>query len=174
MSKRVFTASEIARLLKGQVEGPDFVYVLGENFRAVQMASKDGLVFSIERGSIRNGADYYLKDASPAALAEISEILWTRLGPQFETSSVEDILTPDELKEPVDDLPVDESGLKPDWYRRLEKEEKDESVLSREEQLVPNHLRDIVADPALARRLHDGTATAQEKLDDLLIPDNLK
>jgi hypothetical protein len=172
MSKRTFTADEIARLLKGQVQGPDFAFDVSENFRIVQMASKDGLTFTIERGSIRNGADHWLKDATLAELAEISAILWTRFGDQF-LSDHRDDLIPDWMKERPDPLAGTPQGLmpdylrdpepdpaeitrrakmtpeerridelKPDWLLEIEKKERAEAALSHEDQLIPDDLRE--------------------------------
>jgi len=74
-------------------------------------------------------------------------------------------MTPEERR-------VDE--LKPDWFLEIEKKERAEAALSLTDQLVPDNLRAIIKDPALAKRLHDGTATAQEKIEDLLSPESLK
>ena len=138
-TKRTLTAAELARLFKAQVREPDFAIDLGGGIRAVQMASHDGLHFSIERGTIRNGADKYLADLSLAELAEISEILWARFAP-FLPDDLDEDLTPDTLKEEPDpvDLEPDPLGLTPSLLR----EKKDPLAGTMEGLLTPKELRD--------------------------------
>jgi hypothetical protein len=158
---RTFTPDEIARLFKSQAHEPDFIIDLGEGFKAIQQAAHSGLIFQIER----NGKAHALADADAAELKEISGILWARFEPFINTPDSD--LTPDELK----DKPDDGDPLVPDELR----EKPDPANLEADPLgLTPDSLRAIIADPELARRLATGTATAEEKTDSLLTPDNLK
>jgi hypothetical protein len=145
MNKRTFTAKEIATLLTSQA-GSDIELNLGNGLRAVRMATKDRPVFQIDRA----GKDLHnLDDADPAELAELSAIVWTfadQFGPTED--ALEEPLTPERFK----DKPEPEN-IEPDPLG-----------------LTPDHLRGIIADPGLARRLAAGTATAE----DLIVPDALK
>jgi hypothetical protein len=151
MNRRTFTAAEIARLFKAQAnEGNAYSVELGEGFRAVQQAAHSGLVFQIER----NGAAHALADADAAELEEISGIIRARFEPFINMAgdtSLDDLLMPDGLRDKPDD-----PNLEPDPLG-----------------LMPDALRAIIKNPELARKLATGTATAQEKLDAELTPDEL-
>lgn len=113
MKGRTFTAAELARILKTQAHEPDYTIDLGEGFKAVQMAEHSGLVFNIER----NGHTHALAGADAAELAEISEILWAEFGPPMNT--LDDLLTPDELRDKPDPLAGTPEGLTPDALREM-------------------------------------------------------
>jgi hypothetical protein len=154
---RSFSADEIARLLKSQVGGDDESFELKAGLRAVHMAAHSGLVFQIER---EGQTPHFLRDADAAELAEISGILWNRLGTQF-VGQGDDDLTPDALN----DEPDAGDPLIPDALRDVP-----DPLEGTPEGLTPDSLRDIIADPGLARRLATGMAT----VDDLLTPNELK
>jgi hypothetical protein len=110
--KRTFTAAELARLFKSQAnEANDFRFDLGGGLIAVQMAEHSGLVFQIERG----GQAHALDKADAAELEEISAALWDRYAPFLGTleDDIQDLLIPDELREPVDPLAGTVGGLIP-------------------------------------------------------------
>jgi len=150
---RTFSADEIAKILRSHGV-PEFD--LADGLKAVQMASHSGLVWTIEVGTVRDGADIFLKDASSAMLNKISEILWAKIAPQFLSSHEildpeltpesliekpeDDDMTPLELREPEpdDSLEPDPTGLVPDWAR----EKKGPAKPSLEDDLTPDALRD--------------------------------
>ena len=145
MQKKAFTAAEITSLFMTQA-GADTELDLGGGLRAVRMATKDRPVFSIERDGKQL---YHLDEANAGELVEISAVLWEKYAPFVSTAGdLEERLTPDALK----DRP-ERTDLEPDPLG-----------------LTPDHLREIIKDPALARRLATGTATR----DDILTPENLK
>jgi hypothetical protein len=154
MGKRIFTAAEIAKLLTSQ-EGSDIELSLGNGLKAIRMGKGDDgpPIFTMERNGKGEGfgLNHRLEDADAAELAELSAIVWA-FADQFGPSAVlEDELTPDALA----DKPEPE-GIEPDPLG-----------------LTPDRLREIIADPALARRLATGTATKDETLDTLLTPDSI-
>jgi hypothetical protein len=150
--RRTFNADEIAKILRSQ-NGDEFD--LADGLRAVRMANKSGLVWTIEVGDIRNGADIFLKDADPAMLNKISEILWTKVAPQFLSSQEildpeltpenliekpeDNDMTPLELREKPDDptLEPDPTGLIPDYLRK----KKGPAEPTLEDELTPDRLR---------------------------------
>jgi len=152
--KRTFNAGEIAKILRSHGV-PEFE--LADGLKAVQMATAGGLVWTIEVGTVRDGADIFLRDADPAMLNRISEILWTKVSPQFldsreilddkltpdvlldnEREDVLDPMTPDALKDEVDPLEGTIEGMTPDALR----EKKGPAKPSLEDELTPDALRD--------------------------------
>jgi hypothetical protein len=158
MDKRVFTAKEIATLLTSQA-GSDIELNLSEGLKVIRMASRERPVFMIERAG---KPTHSLDEADAAELAEFSTIVWAFAGEFLPSGDAADELTPDALKDKPDDDP-----LTPDALR--EKPEP-ENLAPDPTGLTPERLRDIIADPGLARRLATGTATK----DETLTPENLK
>lgn len=106
---RTLSAAALARILKTLVKEPEYTVDLGDGFKAVQMAEKSGLIFEIKRGRDVHA----LADAPADELAEISAIIWARLGPFMSAQLGDDDLTPDELKEKPDPLAGTIDGLTP-------------------------------------------------------------
>ena len=165
MNKRTFTADEIARILNS-LAGDD-PFDLGGGLMAVRMASKDKILFTLER----DGQEHPLKDAAAAELAAISAVLWEK-GKAFIPDDPADELTPDDEKGKPDPLAVTVEGLL--MPGELKKKPDPANLAPDPLGLCPNEARTIIADPELARRLATGTATDAEKLADLLTPEDLK
>jgi hypothetical protein len=111
---------------------------IGNKITATRMATKDKIIFKIEH---QGKQDYLLKDATPNDLAEISQALWNKLGPRFfsgEEAALDELLTPEELKEPVDALAGTLEELTPDQLR----EKKDPLAGTLDGLLTPEELRD--------------------------------
>ena len=149
--RRTFTAKEILKLLSTQALNDDLGLNLGGGFIVKQTAAAykdpEHPSFMLEHNGKYLGN---LEDAGEETIKEISKILWDKYEPFI--TSIDDELTPDALREKPEP-----ENLEPDPLG-----------------LTPDHLREIITDPGLARRLAAGTATAEEKLDDLLTPDALK
>jgi len=132
---RTFSADEIAKILRSHGV-PEFE--LADGLKAVQMATSGGLVWTIHRGD----KEYQLRDAQAAELVELSEILWTKIAPQFLASReiLDDKLTPDALLEKSEDVldPMTPDNLK-------EVEDPAEGL----DALVPDALREKKDDPNL-------------------------
>ncbi len=158
--RRILTVDEITRVLKNQ-HGDEFE--LPGEIKVERMATQGGGVFKVKVG--REGQEHLLRDCGPAEIEKISAALWDEFGSC--ASNAEDDLTPAWLK----DKPDDGDPLTPD---DLKDKPEPENLEPDPHGLTPDRLRDIIADPGLARRLADGTATPAEKLDDLLMPENLK
>jgi len=136
---RTFSADEIAKILRSHGV-PEFE--LADGLKVVQMATAGGLVWTIEVGTVRDGADIFLRDADPAMLNRISEILCTKIAPQFLNSRevLDEKLTPDSLLEKSEDVldPMTPDNLK-------EVEDPAEGL----DALVPDALREKKDDPNL-------------------------
>jgi len=149
---RTFSADEIAKILKSQNVGE---IELADGLRAIQMATKNGLVWTLEVGDIRNGADIFLRDADAAMLSKISEILWTKIAPQF--LSIHEILDPELTPENLIEKPEDDD-MTP---LELRDPEPDKSLEPDPLGLIPDALR-------------EKKGPAEPTLEDLLTPDALR
>lgn len=156
MNKRTFTADEINRLLN-YLTGDDDEVNIGGGLVAVRSARKDGPGFMLNEKRI--------EDCAPAELEPVQTFIDEQAKQFIPTAEeVDRLLTPDALRDPG----PDPDPLVPDELRdKPEPENLEPDRLG----LTPDNLRAIVLDPGLARRLHDGTATAEERTDALLTPD---
>jgi hypothetical protein len=173
--KRTFSADEIARLLRSQVnEENNYSFDFGNGVLAVQMAPKSGLVFTIGRSG-EKGNPKFLNEQTTVELKELSEILWEKVAPQFLDSAevLDDELTPSNLRDEPEDVldPMTPDNLK-------EVEDPAEGL----DRLVPDELRpkpddpDLEPDPTgfIPDALREKKRPADLTLEDQLTPDMLR
>lgn len=167
MSRRIFTAKEISRILGSQIHDAeqDISIDLGGGLRAVPSAAvykalkageKPDYNFFLES---EGKEDRPIEQATQEELEKISDFIWRTIAPKFQDSreELDEKLTPDELKEKPDeaegeerlvpydlrekkenpDLEPDPLGLTPDWARK----KKDPAKPTAEDLLTPDDLK---------------------------------